>query len=179
MIRSEDFIIKDRQQGFTPVELLIVVAIIGIAATIAIPIMMDAWDTARQKRTMVDLHELAIALKSYQVDRNFYPFGAEGYVTPQSYVYRAINIYKDLSPLNCLDGWDNNFYYWPGGNTMATARSYTLGSFGKGAFEDRIVVSMFKCFQCDIRISNGRFFLKPDGPQRDSPTHYCDPEHCR
>ena len=54
----------DGPKGFTLVELLIVVAIIGIVASIAIPNLANALDKAKQKRTMSDLRSVALAVKN-------------------------------------------------------------------------------------------------------------------
>jgi type II secretion system protein G len=170
---------QNRRKGFTLIELLVVVAIIGIIVAIAVPALISAWDRARQKRSMADLRTWGVGLQSYYVDRNFFPFGSDGWVTPTFYVYQVLTSSKDLAPPPYLDGWDNNFFYWSGGNSMFTANSYTIGSFGKGAIPDSTQVARSKCFQCDIRIKNGRFFLRPEGPQGESPNTDCDPAQCR
>src|SRR5712691_939044 len=62
---------KDRR--FTLIELLIVVAIIGIIAAIAIPNLLNAIDRSKQKRTMADIRSVGTACEEYSIDNNFYP----------------------------------------------------------------------------------------------------------
>ena len=61
-----------RQEGFSLIELLIVVAIIGIIATIAVPQLLDAIDRGRQRRTMADMRNIATANGTYRVDTGDY-----------------------------------------------------------------------------------------------------------
>jgi type II secretion system protein G len=65
-----------RERGFTLIELLIVVAIIGIIATLAIPNFLEAMERARQKRTIQTIKTMCIAMQTYSVDWTGYPSAA-------------------------------------------------------------------------------------------------------
>ena len=60
--------------AFTLIELLIVVAIIGILAAIAIPNFLNARTRAKVARVRSELRSLSVAIDSYQLDNNAYPW---------------------------------------------------------------------------------------------------------
>ncbi|HWM90419.1 MAG TPA: prepilin-type N-terminal cleavage/methylation domain-containing protein [Thermoanaerobaculia bacterium] len=57
------------QKGFTLIELLIVIAIIGIIASMLIPNMLDAMNKAKQKRTIADVRITGTAMFSWLTDQ--------------------------------------------------------------------------------------------------------------
>lgn len=63
------------QRAFTLIELLIVVAIIGILAAIAVPNFLNAQTRSKIARAEADMRGLKTAIESYQLDNNKYPAG--------------------------------------------------------------------------------------------------------
>ena len=61
------------QQGFTLIELLIVMAIIGVLATVAIPSFVGAVKQAKEAVLKEDLHVLRSAIDSYTMDKQKAP----------------------------------------------------------------------------------------------------------
>jgi len=59
--------------GFTLIELIVVVAIIGILATIAVPAMRTAPQRARESALKEDLFTLRSCLDQFHADRDRYP----------------------------------------------------------------------------------------------------------
>lgn len=62
-----------RQSGFTLIELIVVVAIIGILATIAVPAMRTAPIRARESALKEDLFTLRSCIDQFHADRGRYP----------------------------------------------------------------------------------------------------------
>ena len=58
--------------AFTLIELLIVVSIISILASIALPNYLEAQVRAKAARVKADMYTIAVALESYHVDNNSY-----------------------------------------------------------------------------------------------------------
>ena len=63
------------QKGFTLIELMIVVAIIGILAAIAIPLYANVQSRARVAKVQADLRTLASAVSMYQAHTGALPTG--------------------------------------------------------------------------------------------------------
>jgi prepilin-type N-terminal cleavage/methylation domain-containing protein len=61
--------VKAAQKGFTLIELLIVIAIIGIIASMLIPNLLDAMQKAKQKRTIADVRITGTAMFSWLTDQ--------------------------------------------------------------------------------------------------------------
>jgi len=64
---------RSRNQGFTIVELLIVIVVIGILAALVLNSVSDSQKRARDARRMSDVKALVTALKLYYADNIQYP----------------------------------------------------------------------------------------------------------
>jgi general secretion pathway protein G len=65
--------IKKQDAGFTLVELMIVMAIIGVLAMVAVPSYISALQHAREAVLKEDLHTLRAAIDSYTMDKQKAP----------------------------------------------------------------------------------------------------------
>jgi general secretion pathway protein G len=64
--------------GFTLIEVLVVVAILGILAAIVVPRIMDRPDEAKRVAAKADVAAIVQALKLYRLDNGFYPATDQG-----------------------------------------------------------------------------------------------------
>lgn len=62
-----------RNRGFTLIEILVVMVILAILATVVVPRLMDAPDKARTTKAQQDINGIASALQIYRVDNGSYP----------------------------------------------------------------------------------------------------------
>ena len=67
-----------RQPGFTLIELMVVLVIIGVLAALVVPNVLDRADDARVTAARTDVHQLMQALKLYRLDNQRYPSNAQG-----------------------------------------------------------------------------------------------------
>jgi general secretion pathway protein G len=67
-----------RQSAFTLIEVLVVVAILGILAAIVVPNLMGRPDEARRVAARAEIATIVQALKLYRLDNGFYPTTDQG-----------------------------------------------------------------------------------------------------
>jgi general secretion pathway protein G len=69
---------RARQFGFTLIELMVVLVIIGVLAALIVPNVLDRADDARVTAAKTDINNLVQALKLYKLDNQRYPTAAQG-----------------------------------------------------------------------------------------------------
>jgi general secretion pathway protein G len=68
----------NKAQGFTLLEVMIVLVIIGIIASMVVPNLMGSQDTAREQKAVIDIGSLETALGMYRSQNYNYPTTEQG-----------------------------------------------------------------------------------------------------
>ena len=66
---------KDKKNGFTLIEILTVIAIIGILAAILVPVAGKARETALRRRAAAEMNSIKVAVLQFQADHRYMPWG--------------------------------------------------------------------------------------------------------
>lgn len=122
------------QAGFTLVEIMVVVIIIGLLAGIVVPNVMDNLDKANVQKARADFSSLQTALKLYRIDNFNFPSteqGLEALVTKSSIapVPRNFKASGYIDNLN-KDPWGNDYQYMSPADGGKEYDIYSLGADG-------------------------------------------------
>ena len=78
MNHTQRFFNRQRVRGFTLIELMVVLVIIGVLAALIVPNVLDRADDARATAAKTDIANLGQALKLYKLDNMRYPSAEQG-----------------------------------------------------------------------------------------------------
>jgi general secretion pathway protein G len=112
---------KRHSRGFTMIELMVVVAIIGMLAVIVAPAVMNNLGRGQRTTAIAQMANLATALDTYRLDLSAYPEALDGLVENDTGRGSWAGPYIKEVP---LDPWGNAYVYTPEGTT------FTLLSYG-------------------------------------------------
>ena len=127
------------QNGFTLIEIMVVVVILGILAAAVVPKIMSRPEQARIEKAKHDIAALESALNIYKLDNYQYPStdqGLESLVSkpsgsPQPRNYKSGGYIKKLNK----DPWGQEYLYlFPGTHTDLDL--YSLGPDGQPSDDD-------------------------------------------
>ena len=126
-------------KGFSLIELLIVVAIIGILAAIAIPNLLTAQKKTKISKALAETKLLVTQSQLYNADKNAYPSSVDVLRTT-NYISRTEDPFSSASPAN-------NY-----GFTAAQAHTWAL-SVGPDSLNGATVITTFPVGGLDDGIS--------------------------
>ncbi|CAH6784582.1 type II secretion system major pseudopilin GspG [Vibrio cyclitrophicus] len=122
-----------KQSGFTLLEVMVVVVILGVLASFVVPNLLGNKEKADQQKAITDIVALENALDMYKLDNSVYPTTDQGLdalvskpSSPEPRNYRDGGYIKRLPN----DPWGNEYQYLsPGDN--GTIDIFTLGADGQ------------------------------------------------
>jgi general secretion pathway protein G len=109
---------RSAEHGFTLVELMVVILIIGLLATVVIINVLPATDKAAETKAKADVSTLETAAEMYRLNKLVYPSAAEGLqaLAREGYVKRLPK-----------DPWGNPYHYAAPGRD---GRPFDISSYG-------------------------------------------------
>lgn len=123
-----------RQRGFTLIEIMVVVVIMGILAALVVPKLMGRADDARIQAARSDIATIMQSLKLYKLDNNRYPTTEQGLQAliakptsgPEPKGWKAGGYLEKLPK----DPWGNAYQYQSPG-LKGEIDVYSLGADGQ------------------------------------------------
>jgi general secretion pathway protein G len=119
------------RRGFTLAEMMVVIVIIGLLATLVVPNILQRFSFAQSRKAQVDITSIESALTEYSVaNGGKWPDSLEALVTPDvnghTYI-KGTHIPKDP--------WGNEYMYDPPETGRPDPRVYTYGKDGQAGGE--------------------------------------------
>lgn len=132
---------RNKQKGFTLLEVMVVIVILGILASMVVPNLMGNKDKADQQKAVSDIVALENALDMYRLDNSIYPTTEQGLdalvqqpnSSPEPRNYREDGYVKRLPQ----DPWRNDYLLLsPGENGKLDI--FSMGPDGQAGTDDDI-----------------------------------------
>ncbi len=133
--------VRNAQRGFTLIELMLVIVIIGALAGMVVPRLVGKSEEAMKKAASADIKgNLSLALRLYEIDNGRYPSTEQGLTAliskpttpPVSENWKGP--YVEQEP---LDPWRRPYQYrYPGNHPPRDYDLYSLGPDGKEGGDD-------------------------------------------
>lgn len=130
------------QQGFSLIEIMVVLVIIGLLVSIVAPNVLDQADEARVQKVQADFSAIEVALKMYKLDNFNYPTTEQGLnalvekptLDPVPRNWKKSGYLPQLP----VDPWGNPYLYLsPAEFGTGDYDIYTLGADGLTGGEDQ------------------------------------------
>ena len=117
------------QEGFSLIEILVVLVIMGLLISVVAPTVLNSADDARIQKVQADFKAIETALKIYPLDNYVYPTTEQGLMalvepstlTPEPRNFKAGGYLQEIP----VDPWGRNYLYlFPGENGEVDIFSY-------------------------------------------------------
>jgi general secretion pathway protein G len=126
-----EVIMRNRQSGFTLIEIMVVVVILAVLGALVVPKILENVDKARVTRAQSDIRAIQTALDLYRLDNFKYPTTEQGLqalvkqpADPTLMNYRSGGYLPSLPK----DPWNNPYQYQ---NPGVDGREYEITTYGR------------------------------------------------
>lgn len=131
---------KDRGQrgGFTLIEILIVIVIMGLLISLVAPALFSKVSSSQRKTAMMQMQMLSTALDTYRLDIGKYPEKLEELRRSERPGWDGPYMPREIPP----DPWDNPYIYalTSGGEALYGLSSYGAGGLPGGEDDEADIV---------------------------------------
>ena len=131
--------IGNGQRGFTLVEMLLVLVILGVLAAIVYPKVAGRGEQARVTSTKTQIAAFKTALNLFEVDNGYYPKGRNGLLDLVQKPRDAVNWHGPYLETLPKDPWGNDYIYeCPGKHNAGSYDIMSMGPDLRSGTEDDI-----------------------------------------
>jgi prepilin-type N-terminal cleavage/methylation domain-containing protein len=138
------------EDGFTLIELMVVVVFIAVLAGIAVQAALYALEVARVGSTVGNMRGATTCLMEYEAVHSALPGGGLRTMSSIETLLRPLGF-----PVPTRDGWGHDLYYEP--LVVAGNNSFRIYSYGKDGTPDGAVPGVWVDFYSDIVVESGSF----------------------
>ncbi|WP_076417361.1 type II secretion system major pseudopilin GspG [Pseudocolwellia agarivorans] len=130
-----------QEQGFTLLEVMVVIVILGVLASMVVPNLMGSQDRANMQKAVSDINALETSLSMYKMDNYDYPSTEQGLdaLTSETDIEPLPRRFPEEGYVKRLpkDPWGNDYQLlYPGENAKYDV--FSMGPDGEAGTEDDI-----------------------------------------
>jgi general secretion pathway protein G len=136
------------QPGFTLLELIIVVTVIGILSVILIPRLVESLNRSKQRATASDMRTIGLGIEAYMLDHSFLPDVNDVLDLKLALISYPFTVVPE-------DHWSTPYQY----TKDASLSFYSLESYGRNRVDgpQDLSTGQLHEYDNDIILSNGVF----------------------